>query len=70
MRKLFAALCFLLATSSLAMAQETAKDTPKKAPSVKQKAQQDKMTACNKEASGKNLKADERKKFMSACLKG
>ncbi len=39
-------------------------------PSAKQKAQQDKMTSCNKEASGKKLKGDERKKFMSACLKG
>jgi len=39
-------------------------------PSAKQKAQQNKMTACNKEAGGKNLKGDERKKFMSACLKG
>lgn len=32
--------------------------------------QQDKMTACNKEASGKSLKGDERKAFMSTCLKG
>jgi psiF repeat-containing protein len=32
--------------------------------------QQDKMTACNKEASGKGLKGDERKTFMSSCLKG
>jgi hypothetical protein len=29
--------------------------------------QQDKMRACNKEATGK--KGDERKKFMSECLK-
>jgi hypothetical protein len=29
--------------------------------------QQNKMTACNKEATGK--KGDERKKFMSDCLK-
>jgi psiF repeat len=35
-----------------------------------QKAQRAKMTACNKEAKGKNLKGDERKKFMSTCLKG
>jgi psiF repeat-containing protein len=32
--------------------------------------QQEKMTACNKEASGKGLKGDERKTFMSTCLKG
>ena len=30
--------------------------------------QQDKMTACNEEASKKGLKADERKAFMSQCL--
>jgi hypothetical protein len=31
-------------------------------------AQQSKMATCNKEASAKNLKGDERKKFMSECL--
>jgi hypothetical protein len=39
-------------------------------PSAKQKAQQDKMTACNKQAGEKKLAGDERKKFMSTCLKG
>ena len=32
-------------------------------------AQQSKMTTCNKEAGEKALKGDERKKFMSECLK-
>jgi hypothetical protein len=32
--------------------------------------QQDKMKACNADAKAKGLKGDERKKFMSACLKG
>lgn len=32
--------------------------------------QQDKMKSCNKEASDKGLKGDERKAFMSSCLKG
>ena len=32
-------------------------------------AQQEKMKACNKEAGEKALKGDERKKFMSECLK-
>ena len=32
-------------------------------------AQQDKMKACNAEAGSKALKGDERKKFMSDCLK-
>ncbi|VEC87712.1 Phosphate starvation-inducible protein PsiF [Raoultella ornithinolytica] len=31
--------------------------------------QQQKMTTCNKEASSKSLKGDERKAFMSQCLK-
>jgi hypothetical protein len=33
-------------------------------------AQQSKMGDCNKEAKEKKLSGDERKKFMSACLKG
>ncbi len=32
--------------------------------------QQDKMKSCNADAKTKALKGDERKKFMSACLKG
>ena len=32
-------------------------------------AQQNKMTACNAEASAKTLKGDARKAFMSDCLK-
>jgi hypothetical protein len=31
-------------------------------------AQQEKMSACNKEASAKSLKGEERNKFMSSCL--
>ncbi|MBM6445055.1 phosphate starvation-inducible protein PsiF [Pseudomonas sp. MIL9] len=31
--------------------------------------QQNKMTTCNAEATAKNLKGDERKAFMSNCLK-
>ena len=31
-------------------------------------AQQEKMKACNKEAGEKQLKGDDRKKFMSTCL--
>ena len=33
-------------------------------------AQQQRMKSCNAEASGKKLKGDERKAFMSSCLKG
>lgn len=32
-------------------------------------AQQSKMKACNKEAKAKELKGDDRKTFMSTCLK-
>jgi hypothetical protein len=32
--------------------------------------QQQRMATCNKEAKQKELKGDERKKFMSACLSG
>jgi hypothetical protein len=35
-----------------------------------QMTQQEKMTACNKEAGAKNLKGDDRKAFMSKCLSG
>jgi len=39
------------------------------APSAKA-TQQDKMKSCNADAKAKALKGDERKKFMSSCLKG
>ena len=43
---------------------------PEGAPvSDKKMAQQEKMKACNKDAGEKALKGDERKKFMSTCLK-
>jgi hypothetical protein len=40
-----------------------------KAPSAAQAKQQNKMVDCNKDAKEKNLKGDERKSFMSTCLK-
>jgi hypothetical protein len=40
------------------------------APSTAKATQQDKMKSCNADAKAKNLKGDERKKFMSSCLKG
>lgn len=78
MKKLILGLCFLVGASPLAMAQNTAKGADmkaapaaakaKKEPSAKQKAQQERMKSCNKQAVGK--KGDERKKFMDTCLKG
>jgi hypothetical protein len=38
--------------------------------SAAQKKQQGRMTACNKQATEKKLKGEERKDFMSSCLKG
>ena len=60
----------LLAAASLAFslsAHAVSTEAPtKKAPT----AQQQKMKTCNAEAKTKELKGDERKAFMSACLKG
>ena len=111
MKQLIAAICFTLAATPFAFAQDKAKDTDKKAPaamekapstavmkgtgeekkspekasmerpkgvsegsqkpkepSVKQKAQQERMKDCSAKAGDR--KGDERKKFMSSCLKG
>lgn len=59
MKNLLIALCLAVGFSSPAFAAD------EKAPT----AQQSKMGACNKEAGEKALKGDERKKFMSECLK-
>jgi len=40
------------------------------APAAAPATQQDKMKKCNADAKTKELKGDERKKFMSTCLKG
>ncbi len=61
MRLLIAAVCLAFAATG-AYAQD------KKEPSAAQKKQQERMKACNDKAGDK--KGDERKKFMSACLKG
>lgn len=81
MKQLIAAVCFMLAATPLALAQDKAKDAkapvaeksvktdaPKKEPSEKQKAQQERMKDCSGKAGDR--KGDERKKFMSSCLKG
>jgi hypothetical protein len=50
-------------------AEKSMKDSPKKEPTAAQKRQQERMKECNAQAQEKNLKGDERKKFMSSCLK-
>ena len=49
--------------------KSTKKDAPKKEPTAAQKKQQERMKECNLQAEDKKLKGDERKKFMSSCLK-
>jgi len=56
--KLLIAVCLALPVAAMA-ADEQKKLTP----------QQEKMGACNKEAGDKKLSGDERKAFMSNCLK-
>ena len=63
MKALIAIVALVFATSGAFAAEE------KKEPSPAQKAQQEKMTSCNKEAKEKALQGDERKAFMSNCLK-
>lgn len=60
----------LIAIIALAFASASAfaAEPGKKAPSPAQQAQQDKMKSCNADAGKKELKGDERKKFMSECL--
>lgn len=53
-----------LLLSANVMAAETANT-----PSPAQAAQQKKMTDCNQQATTQSLKGDDRKKFMSQCLK-
>jgi hypothetical protein len=64
MRTLIVILSFaLIAAPSLAQDK-------KKEPTEKQKAQQERMKACNQKAGDRKLEGDARKSYMSACLKG
>jgi len=64
MKLLIATLCLAFAATG-AVAQD--KKDAKKEPSAAQKKQQERMKDCNAKAGEK--KGDERKKFMSSCLK-
>ena len=77
MRQLIAAvICAMFALSSAYAQQpqgEAKKGAPaaekaKKEPSAAQKKQQERMKDCNAKGEGKS--GDDRKKFMSSCLKG
>jgi hypothetical protein len=67
MRKLALAICLMFACSPFALAQD--KKDAKKEPTAAQKRQQERMKDCNEQASAKKMEGEERKKFMSACLK-
>lgn len=65
MKHMIAVMAFVLSTGLAWGAAET----EKKPPSPAQQAQREKMKTCNAEAAKQELKGDERKKFMSECLK-
>lgn len=62
MKAVIALVALSFAAASVLAADET------KEPSAAQKAQQEKMKACNAQAGEKGFKGDERKQFMSTCL--
>jgi hypothetical protein len=66
MKTLLALLCTLSLFATPVLAQD--KKDAKKEPSAAQKKQQERMRDCNEKVGER--KGDERKKFMSACLKG
>lgn len=84
MNKLITAICCLMLAAAPAFAQDKSKgeqtkgapatakkaEPAKKPPSAAQKKQQERMKGCSAQAGDKKLKGDERKKFMSECLKG
>jgi dihydropteroate synthase len=63
-RKQFMSNCLKKAPAAATPAASPAAVAPAKT------SQQDKMTDCNAKAGSKALKGDERKAFMSECLKG
>jgi hypothetical protein len=72
MSKLMAVLVAGLFCISVAQAQDKKPADKPAAPAAEKQmsTQQSKMGDCNKEAKEKKLAGDERKKFMSGCLKG
>ena len=58
---------FMLGAAMPALAQGEAKDTGQKAVSEKQQRQQARFKDCTQQAQGR--KGDDRKQFMSACLR-
>jgi hypothetical protein len=71
-----AAIAMLFSISAAVAAEGERRATPKASATVKEAektqaplSQQDRMRMCNQQAAKKSLKGEERKAFMSACLK-
>ena len=73
-RKAFMSTCLKSTDASATTAATTATTGavagPPSAPKRPQQAQREKMKTCNADANTKHLKGDDRKTFMSTCLKG
>ena len=50
--------------------RKTPTKSQKKAPTVAEKKQQDRSGECNKQANLKNMKGEERRRFVDSCLGG
>jgi psiF repeat len=79
MKQVIVAACLMLAAGPYALAQDKAQDVEKKSATPKEKSEKREPTAAQKahqvrmkDCAGKagDRKGDERKKFMSSCLKG
>ncbi|MDR2625934.1 MAG: PsiF family protein [Zoogloeaceae bacterium] len=69
MKRTLLSLCAALSLSlSVGLAQAADTAAPKKEPTPAQKAQREKMKACNQEAKAQSLKGEARKAFMKQCL--
>ena len=65
-----AAACAFAATPVAGEGTKPAERPVKEEPRPAEGSQQNRMKTCNAEAAKKQLKGDERRAFMSACLKG
>jgi hypothetical protein len=69
-RRHFMSECLKGHTSSAEGMAQAGKASPRKSVAGESRgSQSEKMKACNQEATGKNLHGDERRQFMSDCLK-
>jgi hypothetical protein len=78
MNAMLGALAVVLVAAGLATAADDKKDQPaplkspasQKSEEARPTGQGEKMKTCNQEATAKALKGDDRRQFMSQCLKG